>query len=68
MTDYRALADYTALGQRVAGCSVWLAVRCGWLAGVADGAVARTTARGPRENDQWPEEGLPAVERKMPSS
>jgi hypothetical protein len=31
MTDYRALADYTALDQRVTGCPVWLASRCGLL-------------------------------------
>ena len=37
MTDYRALADYTAIHQRVAGWPVWLAGVAGW-------AVARESS------------------------
>ncbi len=57
MTDYKALADYTAIHQRVAGWPVWLA-----------GQWPGKAASSPRENDQWPEEGLPAAEGEMPSS
>ncbi len=30
-SDYTALTDYTALDQRVTGCPMWLASRCGLL-------------------------------------